>query len=133
MATRTDAPRDHPPALTALVCPCVSRVQPAHARATRPRSCVTGAVVWAAASWQAEIEAKKKEFVTTLAALKKSEAANVDKIDNLQILMVATRDWQMGKLETLDCQIARLANERKKEVDGLTALVAAADAAAAEE
>ena len=76
---------------------------------------------------------QKKEFVSTLANLKKKEADNFDKIDNLQIVMCGTRDWHMGKLANLDAQLDRLANERKKEVDALIAIVAAADAAAAEE
>ena len=80
-----------------------------------------------------ELETKKEEFVIALGALKQNEAANADKIERLQMLSVATRDWLDGQLQTIDSKLERVAVQRQLEVDKYNKILAAAAAAAAAE
>ena len=80
-----------------------------------------------------ELETKKEEFVIALGALKQQEAANADKIERLQMLSMATRDWLDGQLQTIDSKLARVAVKRQLEVDKYNKILAAAAAAAAAE
>ena len=77
----------------------------------------------------AEVDTLKGEFEVGLGAAKQDEAAAAGKIEELQLKAVAKRDWLMGKVATIDAQLARLAVERQAFADEL----AAAAAAAAEE
>jgi hypothetical protein len=80
-----------------------------------------------------ELETKKEEFVIALGALKQNEAANADKIERLQMLSMATRDWLDGQLQTIDSKLERVAVQRQLEVDKYNKILAAAAAAAAAE
>tara|TARA_B110001452_G_scaffold89879_1_gene73801 strand:+ start:300 stop:1385 length:1086 start_codon:yes stop_codon:yes gene_type:complete len=79
----------------------------------------------------AQVEAAKKGFTTELKELKAKEAANSDKIEALQIKSIASRDWLLGQINNMDCQIMRVAHNRQVKVSGLEKLVA--DAAVVEE
>lgn len=73
-----------------------------------------------------EINAAKDEFTVALNGLKTDEASNVGKIEELQMKAVAKRDWQFGRLATIDSKLERVANDRQKFADELAAAAAAA-------
>ena len=68
-----------------------------------------------------EINAAKDEFTVALNGLKTDEASNVGKIEELQMKAVAKRDWQFGRLATIDSKLERVANDRQKFADELAA------------
>lgn len=81
----------------------------------------------------ADIETKREEFTIALNRLKGDEEKNAEKIENLQMLAVATRDWMMGHLKTVDDKLECLAVQRQAAVDKYNKILADAAAAEAEE
>jgi len=77
-----------------------------------------------------EVETKKEEFTIALNALKQSEEANYEKIEQLQMVSCGTRDWLLGQLQVIDDKIARVALNRQAVVSKYEKILA--DAAAAE-
>jgi len=71
-----------------------------------------------------EIEDAKAAFTKDIKPLK--TANKLDDMDQLQIKHIATRDWLIGRLATVDSQMERLAINRQSKLDEYAAEAAAA-------
>jgi len=71
-----------------------------------------------------DLEEAKAAFTTDITPLKASN--KLDDMDALQIKHIATRDWLLGRLATVDAEMERLAINRQMRIDEYVAEAAAA-------